>query len=349
MKINYRNNSGRLVVNDELRAKGNSALDRIWTRGWLKSAIGDGDLGLIESLDEKVEAQRKASTVVILSEGRIGSLLEGVLSSLKERTSKEIIFACPSFSAGYMARFIRQIEKKDFLLYVVSDGLESLALRTTFYILRSLLIEKGASMASERLVVVAPKNSPMVALGEDEGEFLSFVQDFDIDAAYNSYPIYLGMLLCGLDASEYAQGFKDEVSAPRWDRDGILLGGCMGEYKDVITTCWQEEMDGAVKGAKAFLQVHRHVLMGAKAEELLRRDDRLIIEFTVDTEDYDLSLPTFAGVSKEGSLNIMCKEERAKALEQASCDLIEVELERINEENLGRLGAYLQLSRCIGE
>lgn len=341
---------------DNLKARSNEALDRLWEMSWVKSSIGDTSEMVETAENAGGEFRYKSDVLVVIGSPLNCAMLRGALSAISHKEDKvEVLFLGEDFSASAYDEVLRKLENKNFTLIAIATEAESLGQRAAFACIRKVLSEKyGPSGMTKRTIVIASGNSEFFIDEASKGGGRVFALPEDTNSSYaaGSMAMVLPLAAFGIDGAAYMDGFKEMLADTCWDADGDKYSLCLSQgydREDIII--WQRELtDFGVWVAK----IHERAGLDSKvlimpADSEGERNDAYGAHFIVEKEEKDIMLPSFPGCNSEGSLNLLLNEE-ADALFKGGDDhkpATMISLDELSPYSYGRLVAFIQISAGI--
>lgn len=341
----------------------NAALDSIWERSWMKSVISREETDrIVEALEEAAAGMRAdSSRIVIVCDGIFHAMVRAMRDALaEERAREQLILTGDTLSAKDLSQVIRRISGRDVSLIVLAEGEESVSLLAAYTCIKKMIVERaGKKKSGRRITMILGDGADYLRKeAQDEGlELISLPDGVTSDCAAGTAAMILPILLAGKNAEDYMTGFRTMAADPWWDRDAADYGL---DYREALKSAGSRPLREAVlfsqselAGTASYIAaLHRRIGAAAgpyriPADVPDRGTDYETHLFTLE-EAEDIVLPLFPGGNLEGSLNGEAKTASEKLFERMGGPRrIAVRTDSLEEEEFGRLMAYLQMSSEI--
>ncbi len=344
---------------------------KISMTGWV-SLPNNFEKDLLERIERTVnEISEKCNYFVVVGIG--GSYLgaRAVIEALDEgQTDRpEVDFAGYNMSGPHLAKVIRRMQKQDTCICAISKSGNTLETILTYSILKEEMFKKYGSEAKGRIYIMAGPGENTLRKDAEENGFELFNVPEDIGGRYSVLSVVglLPIAVAGLDISALlagAQSMTDNLQCADYACARVALQNS-GKFLEVfnyfdarmmffgfwLQQLFAESEGKAGKGAYPtslcfpgdlhsvgqFLQQGRQIFF------------ETMIQFAEPTED--LIIPKSAGNPYAGktieAISRCFEEGVLKAHSDAGVPIIVINVERLDEFNLGKLIHFFEMSAAI--
>lgn len=356
MNINIEKKNFEQLNINEWKGHCGQALDYLWESPWVRASIGKSDrrnLSALQVIADKITGQ--SDIALILASGEMADLIKAVSSALptREGGAEVLVFGSEMSPVAY-ERVLGRLSDCDFSLIAVTEGEESLSLRAVYTCFKQILVSRyGKETASERIFAVAGSKSLLIAKDASEEDYPLISYPEQISPVYggNTDAVLLPLAIKGYNPAEYLDGFYETLASPSWDLDGAdyavakALTIVKGTYSEELLI-WQEQLSDFgrwIGGIRDFRKMPE--------DERTLREEAFETMIFCDCDETDIMMPYFEGCSMEGSLHFLLKETADKYFFRNSDEKpgVKISLKELNPAELGRLTAFMELSKGISE
>lgn len=338
--------------------------------GWMHTEKWAGQAAIQRINQKAKEIQNNADAFVLVGVGGSNQAARAVIKALNSK-EVEIIYAGNTLSAYEINEMLKSLEGKNFYIDVIAKNFETLEPGASFRVLRAVLEKKYGKKANERIIVTGTKGSHLEELADKHGyDFFTFPDDIggrysvlsDVGllpmavAGVNIKKLVKGAedaqkeLLCDYSVDNpavkyaiirnmlYTKGYRMEMMSffePRlkyfskwWTqlmaesegKDDKGIYPVTGQYSEDLHSIGQFVQDGSKIIFETFLKVKHNA------------EDTDVIFYPDEIDD------RFDYLNDKGFLFVNNSAERATICAHSkSLPCIEVEIDKLDEYNLGRL------------
>ncbi len=326
----------------EMKNGSGVALDELWKSSWINDSVMKKDAKALEDLKEISESIRQDSDIVIvIAEETAGLGLKAVLGSLSAEDEKapEIIIWRNTLSAWSFSKMLEKIEGKRIALIAVASEPETIELRAAYAIFKNRITGTSKNAGSHAIVAFTGERSTVIRndAGENGYTRIDLPEDQDVRFMGNSNALTLLLMIKGVDAGAYLEGFSETVASPEWDRDASLFAFEKNHAAGARFLTWQDELRLIAEWAKAVLGTGEAV-----------NGEAFDVIFSTEEGMQDVMTPSFEGCDPDGSLFLLSKSEENKYVEESKI-AFRIGIPRADESSVGALIAFVQMSAGISD
>lgn len=328
-----------------------------WTKEFNRALVAD----ILETRDS-IRANSQCLVVIGIGGSFLGSYaLKEMFSKYFNDKSFEVIYAGTSLSSKYLSELIEYLRDKDFTVNVISKSGTTMETTLAYNAIKELMHTKyNKEEMKERIIITTDKEKGILREEEKEFDYKSFIIPDDIGGRYSLFtPAHLLPLAFFLDINILLNGFyeglslKDEAYNYACIRRYLFNTGkyvenyCVYEPNLYYYTEWLKQLFGETEGKEKkgiFPTSTVHTRDLHSLGQFIQEGNPIIFETFIKILN---STNFYINGNNLTGINNVVLDSVVKAHYSGGVPCSIIEINEINEENIGKLCAFFMMSAAF--